>query len=134
MSDIITIDSNILIYAFATENDYRKDVSKQIILNCRIISLQAINETIFVLLRKFSFPKNELEGIINFFNEQFIITSLTTSILQKTIDIIKKYDLSFWDSMMIAAALNNHCNIFYTEDLTHQQIIENKLQIINPFL
>ena len=36
--------------------------------------------------------------------------------------------------MMIAAALINHCNIIFTEDLTHQQIIEDKLQIINPFL
>lgn len=96
--------------------------------------MQAINETIYVLLRKFNLPKTELDSIINFFNEQFIITSLTTSVLQKTTDIIKKYDFSFWDSMMIAAALINHCNIIYTEDLTHQQIIEDKLQIINPFL
>ena len=134
MSDKITIDSNILIYAFANVQDYRKEVSKRIISTCHIISIQAVNETANVLLRKFNLPKEQLEGIVNFFIEQFIITSLSTSTLLKTNDIFKRYDFSFWDSMMIAAALNNHCNIIYTEDLTHNQVIDNKLQIINPFL
>ena len=134
MSNKIKLDGNILIYEFTNDTDFRKDISKQIIHKCQVVSLQAINETIYVLLRKFNLPKTELDSIINFFNEQFIITSLTTSVLQKTTDIIKKYDFSFWDGMMIAAALINHCNIIFTEDLTHQQIIEDKLQIINPFL
>jgi predicted nucleic acid-binding protein len=41
---------------------------------------------------------------------------------------------SFWDSMMIASALDNHCSVIYTEDLQHGQVIENKLKIINPFI
>ena len=43
-------------------------------------------------------------------------------------------DNCFVDSLMISSALLNNCNILYSEDLQHNQLIENQLQIINPFL
>ena len=134
MNDKITLDSNILIYAFANNNDFRKSIAKDIIAKCNIISIQAVNETSYILLKKFKLPKEELEKVIQFMKNQFIISSLTTNILDQTIALCKKYDFSFWDSMMIAAALENHCSIIYTEDLSHGQLIENRLRIINPFI
>ena len=134
MSDKVTLDSNILIYAFADQDDFRKSIAKEIISKCNIISLQAVNETAYVLLRKFNFPKEQLEQVVQFLKEQFIISSLTVNILDQTISLSKKYNFSFWDGMMIAAALDNHCSIIYTEDLNHNQLIENRLRIINPFI
>jgi predicted nucleic acid-binding protein len=134
MSDRITLDSNILIYAFASNDDFRKDIAKELITKCNIISLQAINETAWVLLKKYNFPKEQLEQVLQFLKEQFIISSLTPNILDQTLALCKKYNFSFWDSMMIAAALDNHCSIIYTEDLNHNQLIENRLRIINPFI
>lgn len=134
MSDKVTLDSNVLIYAFADHDDFRKSIAKEIISKCDIISLQAVNETVCVLLRKFNFPKEKLEQVVQFLKEQFIISSLTVNTLEQTITLSKKYNFSFWDSMMIAAALDNHCSIIYTEDLSHNQLIENKLRIINPFI
>jgi predicted nucleic acid-binding protein len=43
------------------------------------------------------------------------------------------YGFSFWDSMIVASALDNHCSVLYSEDFQHNQIIEGRLQIINPF-
>ncbi|MEI6680925.1 MAG: PIN domain-containing protein [Mariniphaga sp.] len=134
MSDKITLDSNILIYAFANNNDFRKSIAIDIIAKCNIISLQAVNETSYILLKKFKLPKERLEQVIQYMKDQFIISSLTTNILDQTITLHKKYNFSFWDSMMIAAALENHCSIIYTEDLSHGQLIENRLQIVNPFI
>jgi predicted nucleic acid-binding protein len=134
MSDKITLDSNILIYAFADNNDFRKSISKDIVAKCDIISIQAVNETSYILLKKFKLPKEQLEQVIKFIKDQFIISNLTTNILDQTIMLCKKYNFSFWDSMMIAAALDNHCSIIYTEDLSHDQFIENRLRIVNPFI
>lgn len=134
MSDKVTLDSNVLIYAFADHDDFRKNIAKEIISKCNIISLQAVNETAYVLLRKFKFPKEQLEPVIQFLKEQFIVSSLTVNTLDQTISLSKKYNFSFWVAMMIAAALENHCSIIYTEDLTHNQLIENRLRIINPFI
>ncbi|MGD9556394.1 MAG: hypothetical protein AB7V25_05210 [Mangrovibacterium sp.] len=66
--------------------------------------------------------------------QKFVITNLNTHTFDLTIDLLTKYGFSFWDSMMVAAALDNQCSILYSEDLHHQQIVEGKLQIINPFL
>jgi len=134
MSDKITLDSNILIYAFADNNDFRKSIAKDIIAKCNIISIQAVNETSYILLKKFKLPKEQLEQVIQFIKNKFIISNLTTNILDQTIILCKKYNFSFWDSMMIAAALDNHCSIIYTEDLSHDQFIENRLRIVNPFI
>ena len=133
MSDKVTLDRNVLIYAFADQDDFRKSIAKEIISKCNIISLQAVNETVCVLFKKFNFPKEQLEQVVQFLKEQFIISSLTVNTLEQTISLSKKYNFSFWDGMMIAAALENHCSIVYTEDLHHNQLIENRLKIINPF-
>jgi len=45
-----------------------------------------------------------------------------------------EYNLSFWDSLVVASALENNCTALYTEDMQHQQIIRNQLTVINPFL
>jgi predicted nucleic acid-binding protein len=36
--------------------------------------------------------------------------------------------------MMLASALENKCTEIYSEDMQHNQTIEDKLRIINPFL
>ncbi len=133
MSDRPTIDSNILIYAFAKQNDFRKGVAIDIIESCDILSLQALNETIYVLRKKFNFTFDDIDKIIDFLKLHFVISEISLTTLKKGITISKKYQLSFWDSMMIAAAIENRCTILFSEDLQHEQIIEGKLKIINPF-
>jgi predicted nucleic acid-binding protein len=44
-----------------------------------------------------------------------------------------RYKLSWWDSMIVAAAQHQSCSFLLTEALHHGQVID-KLQIINPFL
>jgi predicted nucleic acid-binding protein len=37
------------------------------------------------------------------------------------------------DSLILATALENGCDIVYSEDMQHNHILENRLTIINPF-
>jgi len=133
MTDKPTLDTNVLIYAFGKQDDARKQIAKEIITKCNIISLQAVNETIYVLLKKFKFSPDELEKIIAFIKQNFVISDLNIRTLDRSLKIAAQYGFSFWDSMMIASALHNHCSVLYSEDLHHNQIIEGGLQIINPF-
>jgi predicted nucleic acid-binding protein len=48
--------------------------------------------------------------------------------------IAEKYRYSFYDSLIISAALSSGCKILFSEDLHHGQLIEGKLKIVNPFL
>src|ERR1035437_1135011 len=133
MTDKPTLDTNVLIYAFGKQDDDRKQIAKAIITECNIISLQVVNETVYVLMRKFNFTPKEVDKVIEFMRQNFVISDLNILILDQTVKILVKYGFSFWDSMMVAAALKNHCSILYSEDMQNNQIIEDRLQIINPF-
>lgn len=133
MNDKSTIDSNILIYAFGNQDDSKKSIAKKILADCNKISLQAVNETIYVLHRKFNFTLVELDKIIKFFNDKFEVKSIDIITLKRAMMVMEKYNYSFWDSMMLAAALENKCSEIYSEDMQNNQIIEGTLKIINPF-
>ena len=134
MNDDATIDSNILFYAFGKQDNSKSRIAREIITECNIISLQAINETVFVLKRKFNFSVKDLQEIIQFFKEKYIVKNIDIHILETAMVIMDKYQYSLWDSMMLASALENKCTEIYSEDMQHNQTIEDKLRIINPFL
>jgi predicted nucleic acid-binding protein len=46
--------------------------------------------------------------------------------------IAERYGFSFYDSLIISVALECGCNILYSEDMHHVQLIENRLKIMNP--
>jgi predicted nucleic acid-binding protein len=133
MNDKQTIDTNVLIYAFGQQDDNRKKIAIDIISKCNIISLQVVNETIYVLHKKFKFGYNDLEKVVTFIKQNLVVSDMNLMTLNLTIKIATQYSFSFWDSMIVASALNNHCTILYSEDLHHNQIIDGKLKVINPF-
>lgn len=44
-----------------------------------------------------------------------------------------RYDFSWWDALIVAAALRQECSILLSEDLQHNLVVDNRLTIINPF-
>jgi predicted nucleic acid-binding protein len=49
------------------------------------------------------------------------------------IDIQMKYHFSFWDSLIVQAAVVSKCEFLLSEDFQDRQVIES-LTIVNPFL
>ena len=43
------------------------------------------------------------------------------------------YRLSFWDSLIVACAVQSDVPILYSEDMQHGLIVSEKLEIVNPF-
>jgi len=65
---------------------------------------------------------------------EFPIVAINADQAFKAIDVNIRYEYSYWDSLIIATALTNHCSILYSEDMQHDQLIEDKLRIVNPFV
>lgn len=65
--------------------------------------------------------------------EYCYVELISLSIIRSAHRIKMRYHFSYWNSLIIASALDAGCNILYSEDLQSQQTIENQLQIINPF-
>jgi len=54
--------------------------------------------------------------------------------VMESYSIKNKNRYSYWDSLIVTSALQNNCTVIYSEDMQHNQKIENQLNIINPFL
>jgi predicted nucleic acid-binding protein len=133
MKDKFFLDTNILLYAFG-KDDYKKRIAKELIRQRLIISVQVINEICNVLFKKFNFSVMEIKNIFNFIKNKTEIKPVNIQTIEYCLYIKEKYNFSYWDSLIISSALENQCLILYTEDMQNNQIIEEQLTIINPFL
>ena len=138
MKDRIFIDTNVFVYAYMEDSSnlvkrqkiaaLLKDISGDI-----VISTQVINEFYNVLLRNEISDKDiqkRIEEMLGF--SHLIIIDL--EIIKYSWNVRKKYQYSIWDSLIISSALKNNCLFLYSEDMQHNQIIENTLRIVNPFI
>ncbi|MEQ8168825.1 MAG: PIN domain-containing protein [Candidatus Eremiobacterota bacterium] len=133
MQDSIFLDSNILLYAIGNDN-YKKSLSIELIKKTPVITVQVLNEISNIMIRKLKLSYQDIHRIIDFIIRKCIIKSIDIITIRKALDISEKYKYSYYDSLIISSALENNCNILYTEDMHHGQNIENILKIINPFL
>ena len=63
--------------------------------------------------------------------ERFEIVTITPEIIFDAIDCCIISRISFWDSLLVSAAQSAKCEMLWTEDLTHGQIIRG-VKIENP--
>jgi len=134
MPNKVFIDTNILIYAYsATELDKRK-ISLAILGSYNIvISIQVINEFIWIMNRKFNINYTQLGILVDKFWNKFKVSQITKFSIEKALEIAQNYKYSYWDSLIIACALENECSILFTEDMHDGQLIEGILKIKNPY-
>jgi predicted nucleic acid-binding protein len=136
MSDKIFIDTNILIYAFSEDELLKQQVAMTLIDTISynaIISNQVINELANVFLKKFKLSTNEVEDAILELDSLLEIVNFDISSQIKALRLKQRYNLQFFDALIVATALENKCSTLYSEDMQHELIIDNRLKIINPF-
>jgi predicted nucleic acid-binding protein len=69
---------------------------------------------------------------------QVEIISLVT--IHTALDIRERYSFSWYDSLIVAAALEAGCDTLdtldtlYSEDMQNSQVINGRLRIVNPFV
>ena len=133
----IFLDSNILVY-FVDEHDSKKQkIAEKLIKNSvemktGVLSTQSLQEFYSVVTRKSLCSKEQAKIIVEKFRNTLPITQISVSHILKAIDISIQTQFSFWDSLIISAAHSSGCVIVYSEDMSHNQIV-NGVKIINPF-
>ncbi len=136
MSDKIFVDTNLWVYLYAKSPEAKYFKVKQLVetnFENIIVSTQIIGELYHVLTKKNFCAKEEAKDIIIEITNAFSIREIGTTNVLKALDINNKTGYSYWDSLVFATALLNDCRFLYSEDMQHNQIIENKTRIINPF-
>jgi predicted nucleic acid-binding protein len=139
MSDRIFVDTNILVYAHDLSAGHRHDRACAIIeslweTGTGVISTQVFQEFYVTITRKIKHPLHPAEAreiIRNYLAWPIQIND--PEMTMRASEIEEKNSLSFWDAMIVAAALQLQAKKIITEDLNNGQIIEGIL-IENPLL
>ena len=76
-------------------------------------------------------PHNIAAGLIRSWT-RFAVQETTLDLVFSALDIKAAYRLSYWDSAIVAAAQALGCEVLYSEDMNHGQVIDS-VTISNPF-
>ena len=129
----IFFDTNTLLYLLSSDTKKADWVSKNL-QQSNVISVQVLNEFSSASIRKIKISNSELDEFLDLFTSIFNIRSLDIDTFETGLIVSRRYGYHHYDSMIIAAALQAGCEKLYSEDMQHRQIIDKRLQIVNPFL
>lgn len=62
------------------------------------------------------------------------VVSLDARVVEKAIEVEAEGQISYWDALIVAAALLSGCDTLYSEDLEHGRTFVGQLTVINPFV
>ncbi len=138
MNGRVFFDTNILVYANDGSEPAKKGVASALIRNAlkartAVISVQVLGEFWVTVTQKIKkpLPKPIAEKEVALF-ELMEIVDLDFQLFLSAIRIQKMNLLSYWDSLILAAADRADCTVLYSEDLNPGQKIRN-IEIVNPF-
>jgi predicted nucleic acid-binding protein len=140
MSDRFFLDTNIFVYSFDRSAVVKSRKAAQLIRKALttqkgIISYQVVQEFFNVALRKFSQPMKaaDAEQYLGIVFRPLLGVHSSQAHYAEALHLQAKSGLSWYDSLIVSAAIQAQCDILFTEDLQHGQRF-GTLQVANPFL
>ena len=130
----VFLDSNVLIYVYSEDESEKAELALQCAQEPDAwISTQVLNEVSNVLRRKKKQAYTDILNVIHELQSNFQVTTVTTQTIEQALLLGERYRYSYFDSLMLASALEQGCTVLYSEDMQHGQIIEGLLRIVDPF-
>ena len=132
------IDSNVLVYLF-DERNLEKYHRARVLVNRLVddksgcISFQVVQETLNVITVRLGISHQRAIQFLNDTLAPLWQIDPSPELYMRALEVRERYGFSFYDSLIIAAALEAGCTRLYTEDMQHGQRIQG-LTIHNPFL
>ena len=129
--------TNILVYGFLENDIERHNVAVRLLFGIIdrevFISTQVISELYSALIKN-RVEHDKITKYIGELEENMNICAVALNTVKTCLQLKKRYLYSYWDSLILASALENSCTIVYSEDMQHQQVIEKSLTIVNAFV
>lgn len=129
---VVFADTNIVVYAFAAEAD-KLCIAEDIVKAAPVISTQVVNEFHNVARRKLGLDLETRHRVATDLLQSCRVVSVDRMIALDAMRIEAIYGFSYWDSLILSAALSAGCDVLYTEDMQDGQVIDGRLTVKNPF-
>lgn len=140
MSDRKFFDTNIFIYAVDSDAPRSKATSATALIRAGIadrsavVSYQVVQEFVNVALRKFEVPMilSDLVEFIDCSFRRMAVVHSSLELIHAALTIQSRYRLSWYDSIIVGAAIESGCTTLYSEDMQHGARF-GALQVLDPF-
>jgi len=137
MNDKCFVDTIILVYAHdraAGDKHHRARVLIEKLWNSGggVLSTQVLQELCVNVRRKSNHPLSveETRRLIQDYSSWTIVTNTAESVIE-ALDIESRYNISFWDALIVQAAGSSGATVVYSEDLAHGQSY-GSVRVVNP--
>lgn len=133
----VFVDSNVWLYIFLPGQDNEKaQGATQLIgqfASHIVVSTQVINETVRTIRYNNVMSEPRIRDLINSFHQDYDIVQMNHAIQLRASHLRENYSFSYWDSLLVSAALEVNAETLFSEDMQGELIVENQLTILNPF-
>ncbi|GAB6886537.1 PIN domain-containing protein [Desulfothermus okinawensis JCM 13304] len=133
-------DTNILVYLHDEGSPEKRSIAKELVsmwfpTGKMVVSTQVYQELYVVLTKKLRPPLSSHIALeeLKKLNLGVRTVVIIPPLIFEAITIQKENKISFWDALIVSAAIYGRCKVIFTEDLNHGQIIKG-VKIENPFL
>ena len=126
------LDTNVLLYSLSAD-PLKSERAELLISEGGTISVQVLNELANVGIGKMALGWDALQNFLQLMRDLLTIVPLDISTHVERLRLCRRYNLSLYDGMIVSAALLAECDTLWTEDMHHGLVIEDRLQIRNPF-
>lgn len=132
-------DTNVLVYLFDADDRDKQAEAREILRQSAadgrvLLSTQVLQEFYVSVTRKLAEPLSEEEATRAVRDlARFPVVQIDPTLILAAIDGSRRYRFSFWDALIIQAAIQGGADALYTEDLQHGQVVDG-LRITNPFI
>lgn len=133
------LDTNVFIYTFDRrapdkQASARSLVERALETGKGVVSSQVVQEFLNVALQKFERPLSADEALryLREILEPLCAVFPSFALYERAISIQERWRFGFYDSLIVATALESDCEVLYSEDLQDGQEVES-LRIVNPF-
>jgi len=128
----VFIDTSVLLYLLSAEEAKAGRVEELLVAG-GTISVQVLNEFAAVATRKLRMSIADVREVLGTVRAVCEVQPVAAATHDRALDLAERYGFSFYDAVLVAAALLAGCTRLYAEDLQHGQLIDRRLRIVNPF-
>jgi predicted nucleic acid-binding protein len=125
------LDSNVLLY-LVSDDTAKADTAERVLAEGDTVSVQVLDEIANAARRKMRLAWPDIDDLLEEVAALLQVVPLTIETHRSARAIAARYNLSFYDAAIIAAALGADCTTLFSEDMQHGQHI-GTLQVMNPF-
>lgn len=126
------IDTNIVIYALGPAST-KAPLAAPLFVGSPSISTQVLSETANVASKRLALAVPEIRKLVTSLEAMCRVEIISLTTIHTALDIRERYGFSWYDSLIVATALEAGCDTLYSEDMQNSQEIEGRLRIVNPF-